>query len=383
MRACSVLQRLERTCADAARRKVHHAQQRTVIVRAREQPQIGERVLHLGALEKAHAAIDAIRNRRVEQRVLEHARLRVRSIQHRAVGQRNSVGVDAFDDVDDERRLIEIRRRRKCADRLAFAVRRPQVLAEPQRIVPDQRVRRVEDVSVRAVVLLELDQRDGPLRSGEIALEVLHVRDVRTAKRVDRLIIVADGEHRRIGSGQQFEPRVLQLVRVLELVDEHVREAPLVVSAQAVVVAQHLVASQQQLGEVDRALALAHRVVQRVMLDLPARELVARLDRRRPQSLLLRVRDEVLKLSRREALVVDVVRLVHPLDERELVLRVHDLEQLRQVRLAVMRAQHPVAKPVERADPHAAQIDRRQRRKPQQHLLRRLVRERHGEYRQR
>ena len=53
-------------------------------------------------------------------------------------------------------------------------------------------------------------------------------------------------------------------------------------------------------------------------------------------------------------LVVDVVRLVQPLDQRELVLRVEDLEELRQVRVAVMRAQHPVAQAVERADPHAA-----------------------------
>ena len=77
------------------------------------------------------------------------------------------------------------------------------------------------------------------------------------------------------------------------------------------------------------------------------------------------------------------MRAVQPLDQRELVLRVHDLEQLRQLGVAVVRAQHPVAQAVERADPHAARVDRRHRRQPRQHLLRRLVGERDREDRQR
>jgi hypothetical protein len=47
------------------------------------------------------------------------------------------------------------------------------------------------------------------------------------------------------------------------------------VLADAVVRCEQLVAAQQQLGEVDDALALARRLVQRVVLDLPAREVVA------------------------------------------------------------------------------------------------------------
>ena len=181
------------------------------------------------------------------------------------------------------------------------------------------------------------------------------------------------------GPVRHAQPLVLQRVRVLELVDEQVREAALVVLAQAVVAGEQLVAAQQQLREVDHAFALAHRVVERVVLDLPARELVARLDHVRPQALLLGVGDEPLQLARRKAVVVDVVRAVHALDERQLVLRVEDLEELRQVRLAVMRAQHPVAQAVERADPHAARVDGRERGQPQQHLARGLVGERHRE----
>ena len=212
---------------------------------------------------------------------------------------------------------------------------------------------------------------------------MLHVGDVRAAERVDRLVVVADGEHRGVLAGEKPQPLVLQHVGVLELVDEQVREAAPVMLAQAVVPREELVAPQQELGEIDDALALAHRLVERVVLDLAPRDVVARLDLVRAQTLLLRAGDEVLELPRRKPLVVDAVRLVQPLDQRELVLRVHDLEELRQVRVAIVRAQHPVAEAVKRADPHAARVDGRHRRQPDEHLLRRLVRERDGEDRQR
>ena len=150
----------------------------------------------------------------------------------------------------------------------------------------------------------------GASGGAEIALEMLHVGDVGAAKRVDRLVVVADREDRGMRAREQLQPLVLQRVGVLELVDEHVREAALVVLAQRFVARQQLVAAQQQLGEIDDALALARLLVQRVVLDLPAREFVVRLDLVRPQALFLGAVDEPLQLPRRKALVVDVVRLV-------------------------------------------------------------------------
>ena len=162
--------------------------------------------------------------------------------------------------------------------------------------------------AVRPVVLLELDQTHRRVRLREVALEMLHVGRVGAAERVDRLVVVADGEHRSIGAGQRLEPSILQRVRILELVDQQMREAPPIMLADAFVPRQQLVAAQQQLGEIDDAFALAHRLVQRVVLDLAARELVARLDGVRPPPLFLRGRDEPLQLARRVLLVVDAVR---------------------------------------------------------------------------
>jgi hypothetical protein len=65
-----------------------------------------------------------------------------------------------------------------------------------------------------------------------------------------------------------LDPGVLQLVGVLELVDQDVAEAPLVVLADRIVVAQQLVAAQHQLAEVHHAFALALVFVELVDLDL-------------------------------------------------------------------------------------------------------------------
>jgi hypothetical protein len=213
----------------------------------------------------------------------------------------------------------------------------------------------------------------------EVAFELEHVLRRGAAEGVDRLIVVADREHRVVGARQQLEPPVLQAVGILELVHQDVREAPLVVGAQHFVAREQLEAAQQQLGEIDRALAVALRVVLRVDLDEAARILVQRLDLRCAQALVLVGVDEVLHLARRVLLVVHAERLHHALEQRQLVLGVQDLEGLRQSRVAMVRAQQPVAQAVEGAHPHPARVDRQHGRDAGEHLARRLVGERDGE----
>ena len=126
--------------------------------------------------------------------------------------------------------------------------------------------------------------RTGLSGSAEIALEVLHVRDVGAAEGVDRLIVVAHREHRGIRAGEQAQPLVLQHVGVLELVDEDVREPAAIVLAQAFMPGQKLEVAQQQFRKIDDTLALARLLVERVVLDLAAREFVVGLDLVRAQS---------------------------------------------------------------------------------------------------
>jgi hypothetical protein len=83
------------------------------------------------------------------------------------------------------------------------------------------------------------------------------------------------------------------------------------------------------------------------------------------------------------ALVVDVVRAYMRLISASWSCVSRIWNDCGRLGVAVMRAQHAVAQAVERADPHAARVDRRQRGRARQHLARRLVGERDGEDRQR
>ena len=260
-----------------------------------------------------------------------------------------------------------------------------QVLAQALRVVRDQVVGGVQDVPAGAVVLLQLDDT----LDGVLTLEVGHVADARAAEGVDALVVVTDGEHalsapwwlvgpRPAGRGcKHLQPGVLQPVGVLELVDQHVREAALVMLAQRIVVAQQLEGAQHQLGEVDHALALALGLVGLVDLDQLARVLVVHLDVARAQPVFLGAGDEPGHRLGHEALFVEVHRLDDALDRRELVGAVEDLEALRQTGELPVRAQEAVAQAVEGADPHAAHGHRQHRRQAREHLLGRLVREGH------
>ena len=267
--------------------------------------------------------------------------------------------------------------------RLAGTLVGAQVLAQAFLVVGNELVGRIEDVAEAAVVLLQLDL----VLHIELPHEIGHVADPCTTKSIDALVVVAHGQHRagRMVGGclalprDQLDPGVLQLVGVLELVDQDVAKAPLVMLADRIVVAQQLIGAQHQLPEIHHAFALALVFVELVDLDLLARFLVARLDPMGAQAFFLVARYEVLDLLGREKLVVDVELLHQPLDGRELVLRVQNLERLRQVGQLVVRTQEAVTQAMEGADPHAPHVQWKHGRQPRHHLFRGLVGEGHGQ----
>ncbi len=181
--------------------------------------------------------------------MLDHPRLRVAAIQDGDLGTRRAAGDALADFFDDPAGLLPVGGGRVDAHRLAVAGVGAQVLAQAAGVVGNQVVGRVQDVAVRTVVLLQLDA----VRDTEFALEVHHVADVGAAEGVDALVVVAHGEDgvgrdaRLAQAGQDLQPGVLQAVGVLELVDQDVLEAPLVVRADRIVVTQQLIAAQQQL----------------------------------------------------------------------------------------------------------------------------------------
>ena len=228
---------------------------------------------------------------------------------------------------------------------------------------------------MRAVVLLQPDQ----LRTGIVALEGGHVAHVGATEGVDGLVVVAHREQRGPTAGQQRQPAVLQVVGVLELVDEDVPEALLVVLAQRLVALQQLIGTQQQLGKVHHALALALLVVGAVQLGQPAAVGVMARHVGGAQAGLLAAVDEVLDRLGLELLVIDVEPAQQPLDGAQLVGAVHDLEAGRQAGVTMVCAQQPVAQPVEGTHPHGPGVGTHQHRpQTRHHLARGLVGKGHG-----
>ncbi len=93
------------------------------------------------------------------------------------------------------------------------------------------------------------------------------------------LIVVTDRKNRVIGACELLQPRVLQPVRILKLVDQDVAEPLLIVLAQHLVSIEKFIAPQQQLREVDHAFAIALCVVLRIQLDEFAVVIVVDFDR--------------------------------------------------------------------------------------------------------
>ncbi len=184
------------------------------------QLQIGDGMLDFGTLKIALAAIDAIWNTGREQRMLNHARLRIRAIQDGNLAARAAFCDQAFCFFNDPLRFLQIAGGFINPDLFAMTGIGMQILAEALGIIRDQRVGNIENMSVRAIILLQLDQ----ILDLELALERRHIADVGTAKGVNTLIVIADGKHCPLRTGHQLQPVVLQVVGILEFVDQNMFE---------------------------------------------------------------------------------------------------------------------------------------------------------------
>ncbi len=199
-----------------------------------------------------------------------------------------------------------------------------------------------------AVILFQAKQ----LRMREIAPELMQILHPRAAPAIDGLVVIAHREGLHRAARQQLHPGVLDGIRVLELIDQHVPEAMAIVIQQRRLVAPQFERPQQQLREVDHAGARAGLLVVRVQADqLAARRIVAVLEMLGPVALVLVRIDEPLHLAGHPAALIQALRLDEFLDQAQLILGVQDLEALDQARLAPMQPQQPVRNAVEGADP--------------------------------
>ena len=182
---------------------------------------------------------------------------------------------------------------------------------------------------------------------------------------------------------EQLQPAVLDDVRVLVLVDEHVAKRRRVAVA-------HLLEELKHVDRVDEQVVEVHRVHAQ-QFPLVDREGIGDVGRERGRipghgsvvvrvaQLVLRVGDLVVHGARREALRVDAELVEAALDQAPRVGLVVDRELARVAQAVRLGAQHPRARRVEGHHPHRARAAAEQQLDALAHLLRRLVRERDRE----
>ncbi len=208
--------------ADTARRDVDDASEggfiRGVVGEAHE----SDHVFHFAAPVKALCADELIRKARLQEGFFKQAGHRIRAVHHRAilrlkVTRSNELG----DGVHDERRFTVIVTRFVEEDLLARAAVTKQAFLSAVAGAVDHAHCHVEDVLMRAVILLEQDR----LRIGKVLLEPSYISIVRTAPSVHRLIGVTHAKYISVMGGEMFYQCILCKVGVLEFVHEHLTKS--------------------------------------------------------------------------------------------------------------------------------------------------------------
>ena len=166
--------------------------------------------------------------------------MRVGAIQDCRVGPQIALGDPVAQAANDEIGFIAFVVGRVKLDRLAVGTVRPKVFAHARTVVGNQRICSVQNRRGRAIVLLEFDDRS----TRKVFLKLMNVLDARAAPAIDRLVIVADDEGYAFGAGKNSEPRILNCVGVLKLVNEQMLKAASVMREQLGVVAPQLVRAQ-------------------------------------------------------------------------------------------------------------------------------------------
>ncbi len=180
--------RLDRARADAAGRGVDDARQAQVVVRRLDDAQIGQHILDLGAVKKARAADDAVRDAVALEGIFELVALRVHAVEHGVVAEVHAVAKVVHDLRGDIARLVVLICGAVERERVTGIGLCPERFALAAGVVGDDVVGGIQDAAGAAVVLLEADG------AGILVLlfKVENVLDRRAAELINALVIVAD-----------------------------------------------------------------------------------------------------------------------------------------------------------------------------------------------
>ena len=211
--------------ADAPGRRVDNPLQAYLVAGVVNHPQVAHRVLDFLAMVEPDAAHEPVRYPLPHALVFKGAALRVDAVHDGAVAGMVLAGPHQTGHlVHRPGRLILLAVCFVQRELRAHGIIGVQRAFDALLVGGDDAGRRIEDVLRGAVILAEADDRG----VGKVALEAQDVADVGIAPRVDALVGVADRAEVPVRPGEQTRQPVLGDVGVLELVDQEVAIAVVV-----------------------------------------------------------------------------------------------------------------------------------------------------------
>ena len=335
-------------CADAALRFVDDAFERQIIGRIDDQPHI----LGFLALIKAEAGQYLVRNPAPLQRVLKESGLRVRAVENREIVIGSLSVLEQIDLLRDVIGFFLVAVASPVDDLIPRLLVRPEFFCLAAAVVPNDRMRRRQNIAVGAIVLFELDHT----RLRKIFFKVEDVADVCAAPLVDTLVIIADHAKILTRLGQQADNLVLDVVGILIFVHEDVTETVLIIREDIRIVTQHMQGVDQKvikvhgvvpfelllIGPVDTADHLAAEVVRLGLEVFP-----------RADVMLLLLADCCGKVGLRIELRVNILLLHDGFYQRFLIDRIVHDEVVLIADSLTMLTQDTQAHGMKSHDPHA------------------------------
>ena len=210
---------------DAAGRVVDHPQQAQVVAGVVDDAEVRQHVFDLRPLEEAEAAHHAVGDAVALEGHFHLVGEGVHAVEHRAVPPLPPLAIGFQELGGDVHALFPLVPGGVEADLFPLAVVGPEVLALAPPVVADDGIGGLQDVAGGAVVLLQADDAGVFV----LALKGKDILNGGAPEAVDGLVVVAHHADVFAFPGQQSGQEILQVVRILVLVNEDIMKFPLVI----------------------------------------------------------------------------------------------------------------------------------------------------------
>ena len=210
---------------DLAGGRVDNAAQAQIIGRVINEAEIGQHILHFGAVEELCAAHHLVGHAVAAESVFQSVGLGVHAIEDGMIPPVGTAIIVHHNIADDEVGLIALVESGLNDDLLALAAIRPQCFSLAALIVANNGVGGIQNMPRGAVVLLQTDGTSACI----LLFKVEDIINIRATETVDTLVIVAHHADVAVAACQQRGQAVLEMVGVLILVDQHIAELAAIV----------------------------------------------------------------------------------------------------------------------------------------------------------